>query len=280
MSLKRTWSTATTQEDFTQSQYEMPSKSQRRRSNSYSKNPIRSMVARKARVPRAIRTRGTPDGYYEIPVTVYRKVYFNMSTGLWVTDPITGITSGVTGYNGFGMGTQLDTSQMLLGNGAVSASIQVTVPGFAELQNVFDECKISRIDYEFWVAGQAADLGGTLYQAPTVWIAVDPNGIDPPSNIGQLLQYSTVKCVKGDINHPTKMTVYPKIREDASSDGAEASTAVTSSVCRPSTYTMTAKPGVLHYGLRGWFESTSPVSVTVGFLCIKETQYRRYKIAK
>lgn len=240
----------------------------------------RQMVVKRSRVPRAIRTRGTPDGYYEIPVTVYRKVYFNMSTGLWVTDPITGITSGVTGYNGFGMGTQLDTSQMLLGNGAVSASIQVNVPGFAELQNVFDECKISRVDYEFWVAGQAADLGGTLYQAPTIWVAVDPNGIDPPSNIGQLLQYSTVRCIKGDINNSTKITVYPKIREDASSDGAEASTAVTSSVCRPSTYTMTAKPGVLHYGIRGWFESTSPVSVTVGFLCIKETQYRRYKIAK
>ena len=271
MSLKRTYSAATDREDFTQSQNEMPSKSQRRRSNSYSKNPIRSMVARKARVPRAIRTRGTPDGYYEIPVTVYRKIYFNQSTGLWVTDPTTGVSSGSNGYNGFGMGTQLDTSQFLLGNGAVSASIQVGVPGFAELQNVFDECKISRIDYEFWIASEAPALGGTSYTCPSVWVAIDNNGIDPPSNLNQLLQYGSVRCLKGDIHHPTRLTVFPKIREDASSDGAEMSTAVTSSVCRPSTYTMTAKPGVLHYGVRGWFETTQPVSTLVGYLCIKET---------
>lgn len=240
----------------------------------------RSMVAKRSSVPRAIRSRGTPDGYYEIPVTVYRRVYFNMSTGLWNTDPYTAVTSGSTGYNGFGLGTALDTSQMLLGNGSTSAAISVTVPGFTELQAVFDECKIARIDYEFWVAAQAADLGGTLFQAPNIWVAVDSNGIDPPSNLTTLLQYSTLKCIKGDINNSTKMTVYPKIREDAASDGGEASTATTSAVMRSSTYMSTVKPGALHFGLRGWFETASPSSVTVGYLCIKETQYRRYKVAK
>lgn len=274
--MKRSYTDATTQEDYTQE--EMPAR--RRRSNSYRKNPIRSMVARKTRVPRAIRTRGTPDGYYEIPVTVYRRIYFNLSTGLWETNPYTAVTAGSTGYNGFGLGTQLDTSQMLLGNGSTSAAISVTVPGFAQLAAVFDECKISRIDYEFWVAGQAAELGGGLYQAPTIWVAVDGNGIDPPSTLDTLLQYSSLKCIKGDINNSTKITVYPKIREDAASDGGESSTAVTSSVMRSSTYMSTVKPAALHFGLRGWFETTNPASTTVGYLCIKETQYRRYKVAK
>lgn len=274
--MKRSYTDATTQEDYTQE--DMPAR--RRRSNSYRKNPIRSMVARKTRVPRAIRTRGTPDGYYEIPVTVYRRIYFNLSTGLWETNPYTAVTAGSTGYNGFGLGTQLDTSQMLLGNGSASAVISVTVPGFAQLASVFDECKISRIDYEFWVAGQAAALGGALYQAPTIWVAVDGNGIDPPGTLDTLLQYSSLKCIKGDINNSTKITVYPKIREEAASDGGEFSTAVTSSVMRSSTYMSTAKPAALHFGLRGWFETTNPASTTVGYLCIKETQYRRYKVAK
>lgn len=281
MSLKRTYSTATTQEDFTQSQYEMPSKSQRRRSNSYSKNPFRSMVSRKSRVPRAIRSRGTPDGYYEIPVTVYRRIYFNMTSGLWETNPYTAVTSGVTGYQGFGMGTQLDTSQCLLGNGAVSAAIQVTVPGFAQLAAVFDECKIVKIDYEFWVAAQSNEIHGSLFQAPNIWVALDTNGFDPPGNLDTLLQYSTVKCIKGDINHSQKITVYPKIREDVSTDGAETSTAASSSAVRSSTYMSTAKPAAVHYGLRGWFEVNNAAATTsVGYLCIKETQLRRYKVNK
>lgn len=239
------------------------------------------MVAKRSRIPRAVRTRGTPDGYYEIPVTVYRRLYFNMSTGLFVTDPYTGALSGSNGYNGFGLGTQLDTSQCLLGNGAVSATVQVTVPGFSELQAVFDECKVYRIDYEFWVSSQASETGSASGQTPNIWIAPDYNGIDPPGALTTLLQYSKLKCVKGDINHPLKITIYPKIREDASSDGAEMSTAATSSVMRSAAYMSTAKPAALHYGLRGWFETnTNMAQVDTGFLMIKETQHRRYKIAK
>lgn len=250
-------------------------KRSRKNSNPFRKN---KMLVRANRVPRAIRTRGTPDGYYEIPVTVYRKIYFNMSSGLWTTDPYTGAVSGSTGYAGFGVGTTLDTSFMFLGAGG---NVNVTVPGFSEMQNVFDECKIARIHYEFWVAGQAHENGNVLAFTPNIWVTVDPNSIDPPSNLQTLLQYANVKCIKGDINNPTKMTLYPKLRLDVAADGAEASTATSSGANDSAKYISMAKPGAFHYGLRGWFEINSqPTEAYLGYLCVKETQIRRYKRTK
>lgn len=238
----------------------------------------RRMVVRRT-VPRAIKTRGTPAGYYEIPVTIYRRIYFNMSTGLWVTDPYTGAQSGATGYNGFGMGTQLDTSNMYLGGSG--ANINVSVPGFAEMQAVFDEVKIARIDYEFWVSAQAADNGATLVQAPNIWVVVDENSNDAPTTLSSILQYSNVRTVKGDINNPTKITVYPKVRLDVASDGAEASTSATTAFQESAKYCSIAKPSAYHFALRGWFESNAALATAyLGYLCIKETQIRRYKVTK
>lgn len=243
------------------------------------KNGKRGMRSVKSRVPRAVATRGTPDGYYEIPTTIYRRLYWNMSSGLWTTDTLTGAQSGSTGYQGFGIGTQLDTSSMFLGISGGS-SIR-TVPGFAQLQGVFDECKIARINYEFWFAGQAHENNSTLSQAPNLWIVEDGNGIDPPTTQDEILQYAKVRCVKGDISSPLKMTIYPKIRVGAASDGSDMSTTETSGVMDSSRYVSTVKPGVMHMGLRGWFE-TNPALATAeyGYLCIKETQIRRYKRVK
>ena len=198
--MKRSYSQFTTQEDFTQ---EMSQRSQRR--------PRSGSATRVARVPRPIRVRGTPKGYYEIPVTVYRRVYFNASTGLWPTNPYTAGTSGSTGYNGFALNTAFDTSNMPLGNGVIAANIAVAVPGFANIQGVFEEGKIARIHYEFWVAGQAQDIGTTLAQAPNIFIVQDNNNSDPPGSLDEILQYSNVRMVVGDIHRPTKMTVYPRV---------------------------------------------------------------------
>ena len=97
------------------SQEIMP-KSKRARTNRRTSYPV-------TKIPRAIRTRGTPEGYYEIPVTIYRKVYFNMSTGVWPTNQSTGAQIGVTGYSGFGIANQLDNSHMFFGNGVMFCSI-------------------------------------------------------------------------------------------------------------------------------------------------------------
>lgn len=277
--MKRSYTAATTQEDYTQE--DMPA---RRRPRSYSNvsNPARSrqMVVRQSRVPRPIRTRGTPRGYYEIPVTVYRRVYYNMSTGLWATDPYTAVTSGSTGYSGFALNTSMDTSNMPLGNGAITSGIPVTIPGFAGIQGVFEEGKIARIEYEFWFASQAAEIGGSLFQAPNIWVVQDFNNADPPASLSELLQYSSVKCIKGDINHPMKMTLYPKVRDAVGSAQDELGTTLTLSQVESPGYFQLSKPGAIHFGLRGWMETNNAAGVTVGYLCIKETQIRRYKITK
>lgn len=284
MSLKRTYSqyAEVTQDPNNPVLYladvDMPSRSQSRRNVS---KMSKRMVVRQPRIPRPIRTRGTPAGYYEIPVTVYRKLYFNMSTGLWQTDPYTGVTSGSTGYNGFGLGTQLDTSNMLLGNGATSALVNVSVPGFAQLQAVFDECKIARIEYEFWVNGQAKENGTSLAFAPNVWIVRDDNNIDPPSGLSEILQYAKPIAVKGDITRPTRLTVYPRVRDSVGSSETEVGTSSTIAGDRAAGYYQSAKPTVQHFGLRGWFETQSTLAdAYLGYLCIKETQIRRYKITK
>lgn len=236
--------------------------------------------AKKRSVPRALLTRGTPKGYYEIPVTVYRKLYYNMSTGVWPTTQTTGAQTGLTGYQGFALGTDLSTSKMWLGNGAFSASINVTVPGFAELQACFDECKIHRIDYEFWFQNQGADtaLGSsTLQQSANMFIVEDPNNLDPPASLGTILQYAKVHRVVGDLTRPKKITLYPKIRLDAGSASDETGTTTTLAVTAPATYCQSAKPAVEHFGLRGWFDTCSVLNGQFGYIGIKETQYRRYK---
>lgn len=281
MSLKRYATDITDIEEPTQiDDYEMP---RFKRQRSTRGNPFRKnrMLVRASRVPRAIRSRGTPDGYYEIPVTVYRKIYFNMSTGLWNTDAYTGVQSGTTGYNGFGLGTQLDVSRMTLGNGGAASAINVNIPGFTELQGVFDECKIARIHYEFWLGGQAHENGSVLRFAPNIWIAVDNNNVDPPANQATLLQYSSVRCVKGDITLPTKMTVYPKVRDSLATGLGEGDTTTTDAATTGATYMSMAKPAAFHYCLRGWFETNAGLGEAyLGYLCIKETQIRRYKVTK
>lgn len=270
-------------QDPTQEPEDMPSRSQRRRLNNYGRNPARSrtMVVRKPRVPRAIVSRGTPDGYYEIPVTVYHRCYFNSSTGIWPTDAITGVQTGSTGYNGFGLCSDLDSTFINFGNGGVAAQQIDAVPGFAQMQNVFDEVKIARIHYEMWVAGTAGELGTTLKAALNIFVAVDTNNADGPSNLNEILQYSPVHTVKGDIGHTLRLTVYPKVRMSVGAGEQEVFTSTTLASVQNAGYMEIAKPGVTHFGLRGYFETTSALaSAQLGYLCIKETQIRRYKVNK
>lgn len=241
----------------------------------------RSLVLRAPRVPRAIASRGTPDGYYEIPVTIYHRCYFNSSTGIWPTDPITGVQAGSIGYNGFGLCSDLDQSFINFGNGGVAAQQIDAVPGFAQMQNVFDEVKIARIHYEMWVAGTAGELGTTLKSAPNMFVVVDQNNADTPANLNEILQYSPVHSVKGDIGHTLKLTVYPHVRVNVGAGEQEASTSTTLAAVQPAGYMEMAKPGVTHFGLRGYFETTSALATAqLGYLCIKETQIRRYKVQK
>jgi len=66
---------------------EMPAATRRRRSYGNIRPRGRKMVVS---VPRAIRTRGTPDGYYEIPANILLRFYFNTNSGIFVTDQTAG----------------------------------------------------------------------------------------------------------------------------------------------------------------------------------------------
>ncbi len=268
--MKRTYSSqATTQE----SQSSYGSKRGRK-----SKSNIRTM----SRVPRAIATRGTPAGYYEIPVNVFRRVYWNMSTGLWKTDQTTGAPSGATGYNGFSLGTQLDASLMALGNGSFSADNHITIPGFAEVQTVFDQGKIVRIEYEFWFSNQATvNSNVNAYENPELWIVYDPDNLDPPSSIGEISQYQKVLKVKGNANNGVfKTTVYPKVRISVGSAADEGGTATTLTGSESAGYMDLAKPSATHFGLRGYFINNTHMTNHLGYLHICERQIRRFKITR
>ena len=269
--MKRTYSQATTQESQSQS---YGSKRGRRAAKSYTRAV--------SRVPRAIATRGTPAGYYEIPVNVFRRVYWNMSTGLWPTNQTTGASTGLTGYNGFSLGTTLDTSYMSLGNGAFSADNNIAIPGFTEIQTVFDQGKIVRVDYEFYFTNQstvAASAGA--YENPELWIVFDPDNLDPPSTITDVSQYQRVLKVKGNANNGVfKTTVYPKVRVQIGSSSDEAGTTTTLAGTENAGYMDLAKPGAMHFGLRGYFINNSVMTNHLGYLHICERQIRRFKISR
>ena len=61
-----------------------------------------------SRIPRAISTRGTPDGYYEIPVRTLLKVYGNNGSGFFNTNQGPSSSPSGIGYQGFGLWTSLD----------------------------------------------------------------------------------------------------------------------------------------------------------------------------
>lgn len=222
-----------------------------------------------------------PVGSAVIPVTTFRKCYWNMSTGLWATDQDTGASIGSTGYNGFSLSSSLDTSYMDLGNGAFSATNNVAIFGFSELQGVFDQCKIDRIDYEFWFSNPSREQSGTIHDAPELFIARDPDNADPPSALGGILQYQNVYRVLGNANNGVfKVSVYPKVRYSIGVAADEAGTSTTLSGVQPAGFQDAQKPSGLHFALRGWFVTNSSQAATLGYLHIKERQIRRYKITK
>lgn len=246
------------------------------------KQPPKRYARSVSRVPRAIATRGTPEGYYEIPVNVFRRVYWNMSTGLWETNQTTGASVGVTGYTGFSLGTQLDTSIMFLGNGFISASNNIGIPGFTEIQTVFDQGKIVRIEYEFWFTNVATvNATGGAYENPELWIVHDPDNLDPPANIGEVSQYQKVLKVKGNANNGVyKTTIYPKVRVSVGTAADQSGTSSTLTGSESAGYMDLDKPGATHFGLRGFFVNNSVMTNHLGYLHICERQIRRFKISK
>lgn len=257
---------------------ERPSKKQRR--GSYKKYGA-ARKNYKSSVPMAIRTRGTPSGYYELPVRVLFKIYANTSTGLWNTDQSSGAALGLTGYRGFGISSHLDSVRLSLGEGAFAANIDVTVPGFAEIQNVFDLCKISDMEVSYWWTTDPRELTTQSHGYFDMYTVTDPNNADPPANLGTILQYSKVNRIPSNAQRIVKQKFSPYIRAVAGTENFDTGTATTVAVAQPSTYIQTNKPAVAHLGVRGWVDiPPNAQTACVTYLNILVTQNRRYKIGK
>lgn len=245
--------------------------------------PYRRRRPYKSRVPRAISTRGTPNGYYEIPVRVFWKLYVNTSTGAWVTDPVTGVQSGATGYYGMSISYDYSSVTIDLGNGTPAAQNIVNIPGVSELQNVFDLCKMYKVEYEFWwtnglnQAPTAANAAG----APELWIANDYSGGNPPGTQATLLQYSDLMRCPSDPTKRYLKTCYPKQRVSLGTSAEPISSLSTVSGSQAATYFETDKTSVRHTGLLGYFQLPANQSTTqLYYLNCMMTIYRRFKVTR
>lgn len=255
------------------SQEEMPQpKRQRRGSKQYRR--YGSVV----KVPKAIQTRGTPNGYYEIPFRQLFRLYGNTSTGLWNTNQTTGAAVGATGYQGVAYNAQLDNSNLYFGSGGISATITTPVADFASVQNLFDLCKISQIEVEFWITNPAREQNSTALGVGSIemYVCADYNEAVPPSTLAQVIDRSTVLRVSPD-GRKYKMSFKPYQVLDASNNAGEISGS-TVSLAQPATYCRTDRPAVSHYGFKIYVPTLPDYDNRLYMLNILITQKRRYKM--
>lgn len=265
---------------FDTQELNMPVYKKQRRSNSFRRNAKRGGAI--MRVPRAISTRGTSDGYYEIPMRQHIVLYGNTSTGLWNTNQSTQAPIGGTGYQGLGMAYTLADTHVYLGNsaGLPIVDIGVAVPDFASFQNIFDLCKIVSTDIEIWFGNHSREMITTAgnYGAPELLIGEDCNDAVPPTTMGQVLDKSKFLRCPSMQDKTFRMSTKPYLTFDGSENSGGGTTS-TLAVSQPSTYCRTDRPYITHYGHKGWVSIPSggtggAYQYTVNILV---KQVRRYK---
>lgn len=235
-------------------------------------------MVRKSSVPRAIAMRGTPKGYYEIPVTNVYKLYCNTSTGIWDTNQDTGAPVGLTGYRGLCINGSLSDINIALGEGSTSANLTLSVPGFANLQGAFDLCKIARWDVTFAFENQGDNLGASTPAAMQYHFAKDLNSFVPPASRSATLEYGSVRSIGAGMPSKATISFQPYMTMDANTIGAGSTT---QGVNSPSAYCLTDSPGVAHRGIIGWLDAAQPSGTAkVGYLYVTIRQIRRYKISR
>lgn len=233
-----------------------------------------------ARIPRAIATRGTPDGYYEIPVRSLLKIYYSSTSGFIPCNQTTGAPQQV-GYNGIGIYTQLDNLTCWFGNGGYSAQTDVTIPGYSEIQRVFDQVKIASMTIDVWFENNLRTNEDTnKYGMSDVYITQDKDSVTPPGSLDEILQYSKVQRMPGWGGKTYKNKCYPYVREVFASNGDEFSTLTTVGGSAPSGYINTSKPAVAHLGWKAFMDKNSASDNFNGIINICVTQVRRYKNTK
>lgn len=229
-------------------------------------------------MPKAIQTRGTPGGYYEIPVRQLFRLYGNTSSGVWNTNQTTNAPIGVTGYGGFAYYTQFDNAYMNLGNGGISATVSQTIADNSAMTALFDLCKISEIEVEVWITNPAREQATAVgnYGTVELYMVQDTNDSIPPNNLQSVIDRAKVMRIVPD-GRKYKMKFAPYISQDVSSnDGAASST--TLSLATPATYFRTDRPAVSHFGFKGWVVTPSDATAHLYSVNFLVTQKRRLKM--
>lgn len=254
---------------------EMPAAKRQRRYSRSTKRNVGAVV----RVPRALSTRGTPDGYYEIPMRQLFRIYVNTSTGFWNTNQNTSAPIGVTGYNGLAIFATLDSTYINLGAGGVSATITQGVPDYASAAAMFDLCKIAELKIDCWYTNQSRELGSGIdaYGAMEAFFAEDVNDAIPPTTIAQVLDKKKILRAQPADGKTYSMKVKPHMVIDgASHDGS--GTTTTSAISAPGSYVRCDRPAVSHYGMKSWCATPSAATSYTAVLNILISQTRRYKM--
>lgn len=234
---------------------------------------------RVTKVPRPIQTRGTPDGYYEIPCTQLIRFYCNTSSGFWGTDQVSLAPIGTTGWKGMGIYFKNDNTYVNFGSngsgGGIASTQNFGVRDYPYLSQVFDDMKVARINVEAWINTQTSSINHTPNNAPEIWMCFDGNDSFPPNE--EILEYAKTARVLPD--RKTRFSFVPSLTLDTTSDAGSGST-TGPGVTQASTYVRTNSTGSL-YGLKvfNWLPY-EPDTAQVYFLHLKITQIRRYRRQK
>lgn len=240
-------------------------KKSRRNGYSYSKY-------KQSRVPRAIQTRGTPEGYYDIPYHQMVRLYCNTSSGFWPTDQGTMASYGGSGYKGIGIAFQPNNTRVTFGSsGSTTAYEDFTISDFTNLQTIFDDVKLAKITVEAWINAQPSDTSAALSNAPEIWAAYDANDCYPGTSA--LQEYAKVSRILP--NRVTKLTFTPTIVSDNVADDG---VGITTSAGQTTTGYVKTGSGCYHYGVKMWnWLPYEPDTAQVYYLQMRITIVRRFK---
>lgn len=231
-------------------------------------------VRRASRVPRAIKTRGTPDGYYEIPVNMLVRLYYNTTSGIWPTNQVNNQPTGLTGYEGFAMRYDSNSLYLHFGNGgAINTTSTIALPNAINLGAVFDEFKQVRVAQEYWMANQTVSANSTVAHNPEFWVVEDQNDAFPPT-AASIQEYAKSTRILTD--RPTRCIHTQKLVLDAAADAGSGAT--TNAGPMTNTYIKTnASASLLGTKVYFWIPTNSAGTSYVGYLNIKLTIVRRFK---
>lgn len=240
-------------------------KKSRRNGYSYSKY-------KQSRVPRAIQTRGTPEGYYDIPYHQMVRLYCNTSSGFWPTDQGSMAPYGGAGYKGIGIAFQPNNTRVTFGNSGSTTSYEdFTISDFTNLQTIFDDVNLAKITVEAWINAQPSDTSAALSNAPEIWAANDANDCYPGTSA--LQEYAKVSRILP--NRVTKLTFTPTIVSDNVADDG---VGITTSAGQTTTGYVKTGSGCYHYGVKMWnWLPYEPDTAQVYYLQMRITIVRRFK---